>query len=199
MGRLLFYAGVTRLLVRRDCSTQAYARSSMTTSNETTMKDLAEASAYLEGLINHERSPKFAYARLDLRPIRALLDRLGRPEESLSVIHVAGSKGKGSTCLFTEAILTALGERVGCFTSPHLESWVERFRVGGRSIEASKLVAAVERVRPWVDALLVGPPETRPSFFDATLPAVPGLHGTEEVHASGQALREDPLDQIVGR
>ncbi len=129
---------------------------------------LADATAYLEGLINHERRPGFEYARLDLRAISAVLDGLGRPHDSLSILHVAGSKGKGSTCLFAEAILLALGDRVGTFTSPHLESWVERFRIGGRPVEQKKLVAAVERVRPVVESLRVGPSETRPSFFDAT-------------------------------
>lgn len=130
--------------------------------------DLADATAYLEGLINRERQADFAYARLDLRPIHALLDRLGRPERALSVVHVAGSKGKGSTCLFAESILRAAGEQVGCFTSPHLESWVERFRLGGRPVDAAALARAVERIRPIVDDLREGPRETMPSFFDAT-------------------------------
>ncbi len=138
------------------------------TSDRHSLEDLADASAYLEGLINHERRPGFSYARLDLRPIRALLDRLGRPEESLSAIHVAGSKGKGSTCLFAEAILVELGERVGTFTSPHLESWVERFRVDASPVDEERLVVAVRRIRPIVDELRAGPPETLPSFFDAT-------------------------------
>jgi dihydrofolate synthase/folylpolyglutamate synthase len=132
------------------------------------MEKLADATEYLEGLINRERRPGFSYARMDLRPIRALLDRLGRPEESLSVIHVAGSKGKGSTCLFAESILTELGERVGCFTSPHLESWVERFRIDAESVDEDGLVAAVGRIVPIVEELRAGPPETLPSFFDAT-------------------------------
>jgi dihydrofolate synthase/folylpolyglutamate synthase len=138
------------------------------TSGRQTLETLSDASAYLEGLINHERRPGFSYARLDLKPIRALLDRLDRPEESLSVIHVAGSKGKGSTCLFAEAILLALGERVGTFTSPHLESWVERFRIDAEPVAEERLVWAVRRVRPIVDELRSGPPETLPSFFDAT-------------------------------
>lgn len=138
------------------------------TLNQQGLETLADASGYLEGLINHERRPGFAYARLDLQPIRALLDRLGRPEESLSVIHIAGSKGKGSTCLFTEAILLALGERVGTFTSPHLESWVERFRIDAEPIDEERLVSAVRRVRPIVEELRSGPTETLPSFFDAT-------------------------------
>lgn len=132
------------------------------------LETLAEATGYLDGLINRERQSNYAYARMDLRPIEALLDGLGRPERSLSIIHVAGSKGKGSTCLFAESILLELGERVGTFTSPHLESWVERFRVDGVPINDERLVAAVERVRPFVETLRVGPPETLPSFFDAT-------------------------------
>jgi len=132
------------------------------------MNTLGDATIYLEGLINHERRPGFSYARLDLQPIRALLDGLGRPEEGLSIIHVAGSKGKGSTCLFAESILLSLGESVGTFTSPHLESWVERFRIDGSPVSPERLVEAVRRVRPIVEELRAGPPETLPSFFDAT-------------------------------
>ena len=132
------------------------------------IETLAQATDYLDGLINRERSTDYAYRRLDLRPIEALLDGIGRPQDALSIVHVAGSKGKGSTCLFGEALLMALGERVGTFTSPHLESWTERFRVGGLPIDEATLVRAVERVRPVVEALRTGPQETRPSFFDAT-------------------------------
>ena len=135
---------------------------------DTPLVTLEQAVGYLEGLINRERSADYTYTRLDLRPIRALLEGLGRPERSLSVIHVAGSKGKGSTCLFAESILLALGEHVGTFTSPHLESWVERFRIDGESVDPQRLVAAVDRVRPTVEALRVGPAETLPSFFDVT-------------------------------
>ena len=139
-----------------------------TTSAQQKLETLADASAYLDGLINRERRLQFSYARLDLKPVRALLDRLGRPEESLSVIHVAGSKGKGSTCLFAEAILLALGECVGSFTSPHLESWAERFRIDAEPVDEDRLVSAVRLVRPIVEELRSGPPETLPSFFDAT-------------------------------
>jgi len=132
------------------------------------LETLADATSYLDGLINRERRAGFRYERLDLRPIRALLDPLGRPEQSLSVLHVAGSKGKGSVCLFAESILLELGESVGTFTSPHLESWVERFRIDGRPVEEARLVEAVERVRPHVEKLRAGSRETLPSFFDAT-------------------------------
>lgn len=130
--------------------------------------NIAEASHWLDGLINRERTGDYVYERLDLRPIEALMDAIGRPHDRLCVLHVAGSKGKGSTCLFAESILGALGERVGTFTSPHLERWTERFRIDGREIDEAALVAAVRRVRPAIERLRYGPPETRPSFFDAT-------------------------------
>ena len=77
------------------------------------LETLEDAAAYLEGLINRERAVDYAYRRLDLRPIEALMDALGAPQNGLSILHVAGSKGKGSTCLFAESLLGALGESVG--------------------------------------------------------------------------------------
>ena len=132
------------------------------------LSTLEDAAHYLEGLIDRERRTDYTYRRLDLQPIQSLLDSLGSPEKSLSIIHVAGSKGKGSTCLFAEQLLIGLGERGGTFTSPHLESWIERFRIDGQPIEEATLVGAVDRLRPLVEALRAGPEATRPSFFDAT-------------------------------
>jgi dihydrofolate synthase/folylpolyglutamate synthase len=135
---------------------------------------LAQAEAYLEGLINAERAPSYAAARFSLAPIQALLARLGNPERGLRVLHVAGSKGKGSTALLAEGVLRAAGLRVGTFTSPHLERWTERFRIDGREVDGDALADAVERLRPHVDALRGGADEAAdppPSFFDATTAA----------------------------
>ncbi|MBW2273584.1 MAG: bifunctional folylpolyglutamate synthase/dihydrofolate synthase [Deltaproteobacteria bacterium] len=135
------------------------------------IQSLEDASSYLEGLINLERRPELGQARLGLRPIRRLLERLDGPERALSILHVAGSKGKGSTCLFAESILRAAGERVGTFTSPHLVCWTERFRVDGREVEPDRLAAAVDTLRPHVDALRAEDPAEAPTFFDATTAA----------------------------
>ena len=130
---------------------------------------LEEAEAFLEGLINVERLPDLRRARLSLGPVRALLARLGDPQRGLRVLHVAGSKGKGSTALLAEALARAAGVRVGTFTSPHLVRWTERFRLEGRDIEGDVLGGAVARLRPHVEALR-GEPDA-PSFFDATTAA----------------------------
>jgi dihydrofolate synthase/folylpolyglutamate synthase len=135
------------------------------------IRSIEEAGAWLEGLINVEKRPDWPYARMTLAPARALLARLGSPEQGLACLHVAGSKGKGSTALFAEALLGAVGEKVGTFTSPHLERWTERVRVGGREVEGEALAAAVEEVRPHVEALRAEDPASAPSFFDATTAA----------------------------
>jgi dihydrofolate synthase/folylpolyglutamate synthase len=135
------------------------------------IRSVEEAGAWLEGLINLEKRPDWPYARLGLEPIRRLLERLEAPHEGLRVIHVAGSKGKGSTALLAEAVLLAAGERVGTFTSPHLERWTERVRLDGREVEQAQLAAAVERVRPHVEALREAGAGQAPTFFDATTAA----------------------------
>jgi dihydrofolate synthase/folylpolyglutamate synthase len=135
------------------------------------IRTLAEAAAWLEGLIDVERRPDVPYVRLGLDPVRRLLARLGDPHARLSVVHVAGSKGKGSTALLVEALLRALGERTGTFTSPHLERWTERFRIDGREVEDARLADAVARLRPHVEALRAEDPARAPTFFDATTAA----------------------------
>jgi dihydrofolate synthase/folylpolyglutamate synthase len=132
---------------------------------------LADAEAWLDGLINREREPRSRYSRFGLEAIEALLARLGNPERELSIVHLAGSKGKGSTALLIEAVLRSLGERVGTFTSPHLSRWTERFRVDGVEVTGSSLARAISKIRPHVDALRASEPRQPPSFFDATTAA----------------------------
>ena len=126
---------------------------------------LAAAEAWLEGLINLERSPAaLRQARLSLAPVQSLLARIGEPQRGLHVLHIAGSKGKGSTALLCEALLRAAGVSTGTFTSPHLERWTERFRIDGREVPEDALAATIGELRPHVEALR-GSPEP-PSFFD---------------------------------
>lgn len=97
----------------------------------------------------------FFYARnqfamkLGLENIRALLDRLGRPDEGLTFLHVAGTNGKGSVCANLAALLGACGyRRVGLYTSPHLVSFRERIQVDGEPIPAEYIVDWLRRAQP---------------------------------------------------
>ena len=127
---------------------------------------------WLEHLIDLERRPPGAAPlRVDLRPVRALLERVGHPERDLRIFHVAGSKGKGSVALLAEAVLAAAGHRVGTFTSPHLESWTERFRVDGAPVSEAELGRVLEVLRPAVEAFRPDAENPAPTWFDVTTAA----------------------------
>jgi dihydrofolate synthase/folylpolyglutamate synthase len=82
---------------------------------------------------------------LKLDRMRCLLDRLGNPHQLLRIVHVAGSKGKGSVCAMMAAILQRSGYRTGLFTSPHLLRLEERFQMNGREITAQELATGLKR------------------------------------------------------
>ena len=89
------------------------------------------ARQFLLSRINYERSAAMPYdARaMGLDRMRHLLRRLGDPQDRLPIVHVAGTKGKGSTAAITAAILTAAGYRTGLYHSPHLDRVEERLIV----------------------------------------------------------------------
>ncbi|MBA3416083.1 MAG: hypothetical protein H0U10_12745, partial [Chloroflexia bacterium] len=80
-----------------------------------------------------------------LRRMSALLDRLGAPHRRFGVVHIAGSKGKGSTAAVTAAALVAAGYRTGLATSPHLHSWRERIAVDGQPVSEETFAELAER------------------------------------------------------
>lgn len=84
--------------------------------------------------------------KLGLDNIRALLSRIGNPHHNLTFIHIAGTNGKGSVCAILNALLTAAGHRTGMFTSPHLVSLRERFKINNRIISCRDFVASFKKV-----------------------------------------------------
>ena len=103
--------------------------------------------------IEYINTPRWLTSRLGLERIRELLDRLGRPQDRLKFVHVAGTNGKGSTCAFTASILAEAGFKTGLFTSPYVETFHERIRVNGRNISDDDLTAATLRVRECAEAM----------------------------------------------
>lgn len=96
--------------------------------------------------------PRAATAHADrgadpLAAPRDLLAAIGDPQERVRTIHIAGSKGKGSTALLIEALLTRLGLRTFTYTSPHLQRWTERFRIDGAEADPEAALASLEVVR----------------------------------------------------
>jgi dihydrofolate synthase / folylpolyglutamate synthase len=119
-----------------------------------TEKNLAyqEALDYLYSFVDYSltRGFRFSPEKFDLGRMVAFLELLGNPHRSYPVIHVAGTKGKGSTAALIASALQAAGYRVGFYTSPHLQEYTERIQVNGQSISESRLVHLVEYVKPYV-------------------------------------------------
>jgi len=105
---------------------------------------------YLYSLTNYEIKSQFTYAPqfFDLARVERLLDSLDNPHHQFKSIHVAGTKGKGSTSAMLASILRTAGYRTGLYTSPHLHCFRERIRVNDAYIPESDLVSLIERLRP---------------------------------------------------
>ena len=108
---------------------------------------------YILSFTDYEKLPGSAYAaaNFDLRRVEILLAGLGNPERCAPVVHVAGTKGKGSTSAMISSVLTASGRRTGLFTSPHLHDIRERIRIDGELISESDFAGATERLKPEIE------------------------------------------------
>jgi dihydrofolate synthase / folylpolyglutamate synthase len=128
---------------------------------------------FLLGRINYERVTEVPYGRrhMKLDRMRELLTRLGSPDAGLPIVHVAGTKGKGSTSVMVAGILQAAGYETGLFTSPHLERIEERFVVNGVPCPSEELVALVEQLRPVVELMdreAAADDSLGPTYFELT-------------------------------
>jgi dihydrofolate synthase / folylpolyglutamate synthase len=125
-----------------------------------------EAIAFWYGRIDYERrQPRPGDLKLDR--MRSLLARLGDPHRRLRCVHVAGTKGKGSTCALLASVLRAAGYRTGLFTSPHLSDVSERVQIDGVPIsrdEIAEQMSAIAAVVHELDA--AGDSSQSPTFFE---------------------------------
>lgn len=103
--------------------------------------------------IAYINTPHWQASRLGLERIRELLERLGRPQDRLKFVHVAGTNGKGSICAYLASILSAAGHRTGMFTSPYIERFEERIRVDGAMISPDELRDVTLAVREHAEAM----------------------------------------------
>jgi dihydrofolate synthase/folylpolyglutamate synthase len=144
---------------------------------------------YINSFINFERIPKYQYTTsFKLERMIAILKELGNLHKNLNVIHVAGSKGKGSTCAITAYILREAGYKVGLYTSPHLVDFKERIRVieqkpvtsyhpstsfgAGKlelfegAVEKKKFIELIEEIKPVAEKFREHKTLGKASFFE---------------------------------
>ena len=100
-----------------------------------------EAREFLEGC------NRYAGEELSLGPLSEMLRRLGDPQDRLSLVHIAGTNGKGSTLAFISSVLQEAGYRVGRYISPTIFEYRERIQVNGTYIPEEDLARLTERIR----------------------------------------------------
>jgi dihydrofolate synthase/folylpolyglutamate synthase len=116
------------------------------------MTSYRDALIYMYGFTDYEKRGFAAYAPefYDLERVDRLLSLLGDPHRSFRAVHIAGTKGKGSTAAMIESVLRLAGYRTGLYTSPHLHTFRERIQVRGRMISEADVVRLVDETRDLV-------------------------------------------------
>jgi dihydrofolate synthase / folylpolyglutamate synthase len=125
---------------------------------------ISKALRFLATLSDYERLRIVRYNsdNFNLERMRTLLKKLGNPHEQFRSVHVAGTKGKGSTCAMIAAMLQANGYKVGLYTSPHLVDVRERICINGEMIAQAAFARLVRLVEP-----IIGRQKPMPTYFDA--------------------------------
>ena len=136
----------------------------------------AKAIRFLNSLADFERLRIVRYTaqNFDLERMRALLKKLGNPHEQFRSVHIAGTKGKGSTATMVAAMLRGAGYKVGLYTSPHLTDIRERIVVDGQMIGQNDFARLVRLAEP-----IVAKAKPTPTYFDV-LTAVAFKHFAEQ-------------------
>lgn len=141
-----------------------------------------QAQQYLKSFINHEiHLDQIKSSAFKLQRTENLLKNLGNPQNGLKIIHVAGSKGKGSICALAANILKSSGYRVGLFTSPHVNCFRERIRVLKEEqspanaddifpdmISEKEFSDCLEEIKPLIEQARIEGGNGRLSFFEVT-------------------------------
>ena len=111
-----------------------------------------QALDYLYSFVDYslKHISELAKAEFNLDRMFALMEELGSPQEKYPIIHVAGTKGKGSVAALCASALKAGGYKTGLYTSPHLWDYVERIQINGDPISREQLIELVEEVKPVV-------------------------------------------------
>ena len=112
--------------------------------------DYHSALDYILSFADFERASRSALV-FDIRRIKLLLERLENPQDAARPIHIAGTKGKGSTAAMLASILTDAGYRTGLYTSPHLLSFTERIQIDGKPIAEADFARLLPTLKPEIE------------------------------------------------
>ncbi|MDO8137465.1 MAG: Mur ligase family protein, partial [Candidatus Brocadiales bacterium] len=127
-----------------------------------------EALSFLFQAVDYEKLTKYKYQvpDFDLGRVERFLAEIGNPHLGLRVVHVAGTKGKGSTATMTAQFLKEAGLKVGLFTSPHLVHLEERIKIDGEMIPKEDVSRLLGYLRPYVERERKETPRLSSTFFE---------------------------------
>jgi len=126
--------------------------------------DYSAALRYLDSLANYEKRDRYDYKKaFSLERMRRLASSLGDPQKAFKSIHIAGTKGKGSTSAVAYSILKEAGYRTGLYTSPHLVSFRERIMIDGELISEADTSRLLEKIKGLTDS---AGRDDKPTFFE---------------------------------
>jgi dihydrofolate synthase / folylpolyglutamate synthase len=110
---------------------------------------------YLYSFVDYSltRQDRLAAVNFNLERMYELMEKLGNPQERFPIVHVAGTKGKGSTSAMVSSVLEYAGFTVGLYTSPHMIDFVERIQVNHRNLSHEKLVEITEKLKPTIASI----------------------------------------------
>ena len=140
------------------------------------MKTSADAARFLMDRLNYERTPA-RRGDFYLERMEQLLQRIDNPQRCAPVIHLAGTKGKGSTAALLSQVLTAGGLKVGLYTSPHFVDIEERLQIDNQPCRSDELVRLTQQIAPV--ALAMDEAGESPTFFELAT-ALAFLHFQEQ-------------------
>ena len=128
------------------------------------IKTYDAALRYLFAQTDYEQMLRVRYNRdtFNLNRMKGLLKKLGDPQKKIFAVHIAGTKGKGSTATMLASMLQACGYRVGLYTSPHICDIRERIMINGDMITQAALTRLIGKVQPIIEATS----GAKPTFFE---------------------------------
>ncbi|MDA7950651.1 MAG: bifunctional folylpolyglutamate synthase/dihydrofolate synthase [Pirellulaceae bacterium] len=137
-------------------------------SKQTVFQSVQEATEFLEANLNFETtSPTKNDPHIKLKTITQLLQLLKNPQNNYPIIHIGGTKGKGSTAIFLENLLLSAGYKVGLYSSPHILSVLERFRIDGQNCPPPRFCALASQLADLLSTDRLGR-TLKPTYFELT-------------------------------
>ncbi len=117
------------------------------------IKTYSQALDYIYSFVDYSitRNLRYSPEKFNLKRMEDFLELIGNPHKNFKVIHVAGTKGKGSTCAMLASIFTNNNNKTGFYSSPHLIDFTERIRIGKNQISQKEIVEYVNKLKPQIE------------------------------------------------